>query len=82
MKKYHASIKKDVEIHMTQQDRHGTAEWKSYKTACTIWSPLKKSVGVQRIWRPRLGQHFLDDGTVDHVFIFTSKILSAYYDLY
>lgn len=24
----------------------------------------KKSVSVQRIWRPHLRQHFLDDGTV------------------
>lgn len=42
MKKYHAAIKKDVEIHMTQPDSCGTIEQRSYKTACTIWSPFKK----------------------------------------
>lgn len=42
MKKQHAVIK-NVEIHTTQQDRHGTVEWKSYKTAWTI-DPIKKNL--------------------------------------
>lgn len=38
---YHAAIKKDAAIHLTQQDGHGVVKWKSYKTVCTSWSHLK-----------------------------------------
>lgn len=43
MMEYHAAIKKDAAIHLTQQDGHGVVKWKSYKTVCTSWSHLKIS---------------------------------------
>lgn len=36
---------------------------------------LKKSVSVQRIWRPHLRQHFLDDGTVTMFLFLPLKFL-------
>lgn len=42
MKKYHAAIKKDVEIHMTQQDSHGTVEWKELQNSMYNLIPFKK----------------------------------------
>ena len=70
--KYHAVIKRDVEIHMTQQDGHGAVSWKSYRQHVQF-DHIKKKICkcIENLKATPKPKHFSDVG---QVFIFTSKI--------